>query len=36
MPYRWFDLDLNRYTVTGIVIGLALVALAKAWLLTTS
>jgi len=32
MNYRWFDLPLTRYTVSGIVIGFALVALIKAWL----
>ena len=33
MNFPWFEFRLSRYTVTGIVIGLALMALAKAWLL---
>ena len=32
MRYPWFDLNLSRHTAAGIVIGLVLAALAKAWL----
>lgn len=32
MSFRWFDLSLNRYLVSGIFIGLVMVALVNAWL----
>lgn len=34
MQDEWFHLNFSRYTFSGIVIGLALVALIKAWLLS--
>lgn len=34
MPFPWFSFNFSRYTAGGIVIGLTLVALAKAWFQT--
>ncbi len=36
MPFHWFEFNPSRYTVSGIFIGVALVALVKAWLLQTA
>lgn len=32
MRYPWFDFSISRHMATGIVIGLVVVAVVKAWL----